>query len=63
MQILDKYTTALEATLGAIAAFRLVNSKDSSKTVRDCSKAIDNLSVELRRTLVEADKQLVVSND
>lgn len=61
--ILAQYQSALEGTLGAIVAYNLINSKDSSKSIRDCSKLIDSMSVELRRTLVELDKSLVISND
>ena len=61
--ILAQYQNALEGTLGAIAAHLLVQSKESSKTIRDCSKLIDSMSVELRRTLVELDKSMVISND
>ena len=61
--ILAQYQNALEGTLGAIAAYNLINSKDSSKSIRDCSKLIDSMSIELRRTLVELDKSLVISND
>ena len=63
MSVLAQYQTALEGTLGAIAAYQLVNSKESSKTIRDCSKLIDSMSVELRRQLIEADKALVINND
>ena len=61
--ILAHYQSALEGTLGAIAAYNLINNKESSKSIRDCSKLIDSMSVELRRTLVELDKSLVISND
>lgn len=61
--ILTQYQDALEATLGAIMAYRLVNSKESSKTIRDCSKLIDSMSVQLRRQLIESDKALVINND
>ena len=57
--ILAHYQSALEGTLGAIAAYNLINSKESSKSIRDCSKLIDSMSVELRRTLVELDKSLI----
>ncbi len=60
--ILAQYQNALEGTLGAIAAYNLINSKESSKAIRDCSKLIDSMSVELRRTLVELDKSLVVKD-
>lgn len=61
--ILAQYQNALEGTLGAIASYNLINSKESSKAIRDCSKLIDSMSVELRRTLVELDKSLAISND
>lgn len=61
--ILAHYQNALEGTLGAIAAYNLINSKESSKAIRDCSKLINSMSVELRRTLVESDKSMVISND
>jgi len=59
-EILAQYQAALEGTLGAIAAHSIVSSKESSKTIRDCSKLIDSMSVELRRTLVELDKSLTL---
>ena len=62
-ELLDKYQAALEGTLGAIAAHHVCSSKASTKTLRDCSKVIDSMSVELRRTLLELDKQMVVQND
>ena len=62
-EVLAQYQAALEGTLGAIAAHSLMQSKESGKTIRDCSKLIDSMSVELRRTLVELDKSMVISND
>ena len=62
-EVLAQYQASLEGTLGAIAAHSIVSSKESSKTIRDCSKLIDSMSVELRRTLVELDKSMVISND
>jgi len=62
-EVLENYQAALEGTLGAIAAHSIVQSKESSKTIRDCSKLIDSMSVELRRALVELDKSMVISND
>ena len=59
-EVLAQYQAALEGTLGAIAAHSIVSSKESSKTIRDCSKLIDSMSVELRRTLVELDKSLTL---
>ena len=58
--LVHKRAEALQAELGAIAAFLLVNSKESSKTVRDCTKVTDSLSVELRKSLVEFDKSLTI---
>lgn len=62
---LVKYQEALEAALGAIVAHTVCTSKESSKVIRDCSKQLDSMSVELRRSLIEADKQLsmVVPDD
>lgn len=56
--LVHKRAEALQAELGAITAFLLINSKESSKTVRDCTKVTDSLSVELRKSLVEFDKSL-----
>jgi hypothetical protein len=61
--ILAQYADALEGTLGAIAAYNLIKSRDASKAIRDCSKLIDSMSVELRKALIESDKSLVISND
>ena len=60
--ILAQYQNALEGTLGAIAAYNLINSKESSKAIRDCRKLIDSMSVELRRNLVELDKSLIIKD-
>ena len=61
--ILAHYQSALEGTLGAIAVYNLINSKESSKAIRDCSKLIDSMSIELRKQLILLDKSLVISND
>ena len=63
MTTLEQYTQLLEAQLGAILAHSLVKSKESSKTIRDLSKLLDNTSVALRKELIELDKSLSVSND
>ena len=63
MEILDNYENALLATLGSVHATKLVSSKESNKTVRDCSKVLDGMSVELRRELVLTDKTLTISQD
>lgn len=61
-EVLAQYQAALEGTLGAIAAHSIVSSKESSKTIRDCSKLIDSMSVELRKQLILLDKDLVISD-
>ena len=60
--ILAQYQNALEGTLGAIAAYNLINSKESSKAIRDCSKLIQSMSIELRKQLILLDKDLVISD-
>ena len=62
-EVLAQYQAALEGTLGAIAAHSIVKSKDATKTLRDCSKLIDSMSVELRKQLILLDKSMVISND
>ncbi len=62
-EILTKYQTVLEGTLGAIAAHSVCTSKESSKVIRDCSKELDAMSVELRKSLVDFDKQLTIKGD
>ena len=62
-EVLAQYQAALEGTLGAIAAHSIVSSKESSKTIRDCSKLIDSMSVQLRKDLVELDKSMVINNE
>lgn len=58
-KILEEYQEILEGTLGAIAAHNVCTSKASSKTIRDCSKKLDSISVDLRKALLELDKTLV----
>ena len=62
-EILKKYQEVLEGTLGAIAAHLVCTSKESSRVIRDCSKELDSMSVELRKSLIDFDKQLGISND
>lgn len=62
-EILAKYQAALEGTLGAIAAHTVCTSKESSRVIRDCSKELDSMSVELRKSLHDFDKQLSITND
>lgn len=62
-EILKKYQEVLEGTLGAIAAHLICTSKESSRVIRDCSKELDSMSVELRKSLIDFDKQLGISND
>ena len=61
--VLPKYQSALEATLGAIAAHSLVRSRESSRVIRECSKQLDTLSIQLRKELLSNEKLLVISND
>jgi hypothetical protein len=63
MKVVEYYTNALHAALGALAAHSLVTSKESSKVVRQCSLEVDKLSVGLRKELIELDKTLVINND
>lgn len=57
--LLHKRAEALQAELGAIAAFIILQSKSSSKVVRDCTKHTDSLSIDLRRAMTEFDKLLI----
>ena len=61
--VLTKYQETLEGTLGAIAAHLVCTSKSSSRVIRDCSKQLDDMSVNLRKTLIELDKQLGVQHE
>ena len=60
LPFLQKRIEALQAEVGAITAFMLIQSRESSKTIRDCTKITDSLSVELRKSLVEFDKSLTI---
>ena len=62
-EILIKYQEALKGTLGAIAAHLVCTSKESSRVIRDCSKKLDSMSVELRKSLHDFDKQLVLKGE
>ena len=62
-EILTKYTQVLEGTLGAIAAHLICTSKESSRVIRDCSKELDSMSVELRKSLIDFDKQLILKGE
>ena len=57
-QVLLDYERILEAQLGSIASYHLLSSKEASKVIRDLSKRIDALSVQLRKELIESDKLL-----
>ena len=60
---LNQYQSALESTLGAIAAHSLVQSRESSRVIRECSKQLDTMSIQLRKELLSNEKLLVISND
>ena len=62
-EILTKYQEVLEGTLGAIAAHTVCTSKESSRVIRDCSKELDSMSVELRKFLHDFDKQLTIKGE
>ena len=62
-EILTKYQAVLEGTLGAIAAHLVCTSKYSSKVIRDCSKELDSMSIELRKSLGEFEKQLTLKGE
>ena len=62
-EILTKYQAVLEGTLGAIAAHTVCTSKESSRVIRDCSKELDSMSVELRKSLYDFDKQLTIKGE
>jgi hypothetical protein len=63
MLVLVQYQQALVATLGAITAHTLVSSRESSRVIRECSKALDDMSVELRKQLLANEKLMVINND
>lgn len=58
METLTRYTKLLEAQLGAIKANSVLTSKESTKVIRDLSKHIDGISINLRRELIEFDRSL-----
>lgn len=60
---LINYQVALEATLGAIAANSLIQSRESSRVIRECSKQLDNMSTQLRKELLANEKLMVINND
>lgn len=60
--VLDREKLLL-AELSAINAYKVVMSKEASATIRQCSKLLDDSSVQLRRELVATDKQLGLSKD
>lgn len=62
-EILKKYQEVLEGTIGAIAAHLVCTSKESSRVIRDCSKELDSMSVELRKSLIDFDKQLILKGE
>ena len=60
MTVLDRYRELLDAQLGAIKANDVLTSKESTKVIRDLSKNIDKLSIDLRRELIEFDRSLTI---
>lgn len=61
--VLSQYEEALSATLGAIAAHSLVQSRESSRVIRECSKQLDSMSTQLRKELLAKEKLMVISNE
>ena len=60
MKLLDEYEQIVLAQLGAISAHKILQSKDSSKCIRDLAKQLSNVSTALRKELVLFDKTLVL---
>ena len=60
---LNQYQSALESTLGAIAAHSLVQSRESSRVIRECSKQLDTMSIQLRKELLNNEKLLGLTNE
>jgi len=58
--MLETYQDELLALLGSIQAHQTLNSRDSSRVIRDLSKRVEGLGVDLRKSLIEADKQLTI---
>ena len=59
----EKYEEVLLATLGSIQAHRVLESTESSKSIRDLSKRLEGLGVDLRKHLINVDKLLKVLPD
>ena len=60
---LTTYQLALEGAIGAIAAHTLVQSRESSRVIRECSKELDKISTQLRKDLLAAEKLMVINHD
>lgn len=60
MKILDEYEKLVIAQFGAMSAHKVLQSKDSSKCIRDLAKQLSNVSTALRKELVLFDKTLVL---
>jgi len=63
MNQLQEYERAVLALLGAIEANKVLQSKASSKCIRDASLHIEKLGSSLRKELILMDKALVVKQD
>ena len=61
--VLNQYEEALSATLGAIAAHTLIQSRESSRVIRECSKQLDNMSTQLRKELLSNEKLMTITLD
>ena len=61
MEPIEQYEQALLGALGSLTASKVVSSKDANKVIRDASKHIESLGVNLRRHLIEQDKLLTIN--
>ena len=59
---LAEYKQTVLAQLGAITAYEVLLTKESSKSIRDLAKQLADMSPTLRRELVETDKTLTVKH-
>jgi len=62
MNQLQEYERAVLALLGAIEANKVLQSKSSSKCIRDAALHLEKLGSSLRKELILMDKALVAVN-
>ena len=61
--LLSARESALLGELGAIAAFRIVQSNSSATVIREQSKVLDKQSIEFRASLIEFGKTLRINDN